>query len=51
MKISIGRKEQDGSEWIGLVNTTKDTVAKSASTLTLAQQGYFKTVVCIIINN
>lgn len=49
MKISIARKEQDGSEWIGLVNTTKDTIAKSASTLTLAQQGYFKTVLELIV--
>ena len=45
MKIQSGKMEQDGSEWIGLVNTYKDEVAKRATHLTLVQLDYFKIVV------
>ncbi len=45
MKIHSGKMEQDGSNWIGLVNTCKDEVAKRSTHLTLTQLDFFKTVV------
>ena len=45
MKISQGKLEQDGSEWVGLVNIERDTAAKKASGFSLAHQEYFRQVV------
>ena len=45
MKLSIGRKEQDGSEWLGLVNTTGDAASKKATAFSPAQLEYFKKIV------
>ena len=45
MKIAQAKLEEDGSEWVGLVNTVQDAAAKKASGLTVAQQEYFKCIV------
>ena len=49
MKITRGRLEQDGTEWVGLVNTVPDAAARRASKLSMAHQEYFKHVVSKVI--
>ena len=51
MKIQSGKMEQDGSDWIGLVNTCKDEVVKRSTHLNLAQLEFFKTVVSVNCNS
>ena len=45
MKLEFGKTEQDGTEWIGLVNTTRDEAAKKSSHMNLCQLEFFKLVV------
>lgn len=51
MKIQSSQIEQDGSEWLGLVNMCKDDAAKKSTHLTVVQLEYFKLVVSLSILN
>lgn len=47
MKVSLGKKEQDGSEWLGLVNTVRDAAAKKATSFSPVELEYFKKIVSL----
>lgn len=45
LKVAMGRMEQDGSEWVGLVNTAIDPAAKKATLMSLPNLEYFRNCV------